>query len=111
MHVWRVERNNTQMNWYNPDMAIKYRLMALVILSWIMILPANAQPLIRQSVDNQSNASRTEVMRLTRLARQAESDARIDSALELWQSVMETQPGDYSAYLGIRRCLVELERF
>lgn len=52
-----------------------------------------------------------EIYRISRLARNAEADGKLERALELWQAVMSQQPDDYSAYRGIQGALGELGRF
>ena len=81
------------------------------ISSWILLLllAVFLPNLFAQSSDDK--LSRKEILRLNRQARQAESTGRYERALGLWQTIMNDKPGDYSAYLGIRRSLVELAEY
>jgi len=51
------------------------------------------------------------LLRAGRLARQAEADGRWDDALTAWKLILEPKPGDRSAYLGVKRCLLATSRF
>ncbi len=52
-----------------------------------------------------------EISRTSRAARQAETAGDFAHALELWKTVIEQRPGDFSAYGGIKHCLENLKRF
>lgn len=71
---------------------------------------ADAQP---AGIKKSSSAAgrQQEVNRATRLARQAESDGDLERALDLWQFVHDNKPGYFSAYHGIKRCLLGLNRY
>jgi len=56
-------------------------------------------------------ARQQEISRASRMARQAESDNDWERALVLWRFMDEKKPGDFSAYMGIKRSLVSLSRF
>lgn len=58
-----------------------------------------------------SKSTQSEVYRISRLARKADADSEHERALELWRVVFDLKPGDYSAYRGIQRALIGLERY
>ncbi|MFN3821589.1 MAG: tetratricopeptide repeat protein, partial [bacterium] len=48
---------------------------------------------------------------LSQLARQAERMEDWEGALKLWMALWHMQPGDYSAYSGIKRCYLKLNLY
>ncbi len=71
-----------------------------------------AEPIISSGKTSAVEKGRQqEIYRISRLARNAEADGKLERALELWQAVMSQKPDDYSAYRGIQRALGELGRF
>jgi len=71
-----------------------------------------AEPIISSGKTSAVEKGRQqEIYRISRLARNAEADGKLERALELWQAIMSQKPDDYSAYRGIQRALGELGRF
>ena len=60
---------------------------------------------------NKRSSTQSEVYRISRYARNAETSGQLERALELWQAVNQIRPGCYSAYHGIRRCLTGLGHY
>ena len=58
-----------------------------------------------------NNGTAREVYRISRLARRAESDGNLERSLELWQAVLAIKSDDYSAYRGVQRAYIGLERY
>lgn len=67
--------------------------------------PAKNQP------TPQDQAKAQEFYKLSRAARQAETEGDWKKALELWQTIRKDRQDDFSAYGGIRRSLISLSRF
>lgn len=59
----------------------------------------------------QRDPQQEEIQRITRMARQAESDGNYERAVELWRAVEKLSPGNFSAYNGLKRGLTALQRF
>lgn len=91
----------------------RYLLLGLVFsIGFTAHYPETALAQGQQSRDiSKAAAKHQEVMRASRLARQAESDGDLQRALDLWDFILENKPGYYSAYHGMKRCLIGLERF
>ncbi len=52
-----------------------------------------------------------EIFRMSKNARDAEANGQFDQALDIWTFIVRNKPSDYSAYNGVQRCLIELERY
>ncbi|NQU06100.1 MAG: hypothetical protein HQ568_08410, partial [Calditrichaeota bacterium] len=74
-----------------------------------LLLPfhANASPQISGS-DSSAKLTQQEIYRVTRLARNAESDGDLEKALNLWLAVINVEIDNNSAYRGIQRSLIGL---
>lgn len=59
----------------------------------------------------QDQAKAQQLYKLSRAARQAEAEDNWAQALEIWQAIYQERPGDFSAYSGIRHCLIALVRY
>jgi len=64
-----------------------------------------------QKPDSKTRVNHQELYRISKIARSAESSGNFERALELWRVVDSLKPGYYSAYHGIRRSLIGLERY
>ena len=64
-----------------------------------------------QTPDTQRANTQQELFRVSKVARSAETSGDFERALELWRVVDSLQPGYYSAYQGIKRSLIGLERY
>lgn len=73
--------------------------------------PNSTQPIPTQKVTPQQQGTAQELYRLSRMARDAEGRGDYKRALELWQAVNDIKPGYTSAYSGIKRSYLALERF
>ncbi len=59
----------------------------------------------------QDKGKQKEIYRISRLARSAENAGKLERALELWRAIIAVKPDDYSAFRGIQRALIGLERY
>ncbi|MDP8228986.1 MAG: hypothetical protein P9M15_05995 [Candidatus Electryoneaceae bacterium] len=58
-----------------------------------------------------TNSQQRELYRMARSARSAESNGQLERALDLWRFISDRKPSDVSAYNGVQRCLIGLNRF
>jgi len=64
-----------------------------------------------QTSNSKAKSNQQELYRVSKIARSAESSGNFERALELWLVVNTLKPGYFSAYHGIRRSLIGLERY
>ncbi|MDP8239070.1 MAG: tetratricopeptide repeat protein [Candidatus Hatepunaea meridiana] len=95
----------------NKNKIIHYRftvIISIILVSLIIIPTGITAP---KKNTKSSFSKQQEIYRISRLARKAESDGKLEHALDLWEAVIAQKPNDYSAYRGIQRALVGLERY
>ncbi len=73
--------------------------------------PPQPPALPQQFVQRSNDADRQNLYRIVRIARKAEDRNDLERALELWRQANEIRPGYYSAYHGIKRSLLALNRY